>query len=94
MFRFSLSKEIKNLRYAFKKAHRNGELDEFYHALAMNQVLIVPEMKNLRRNPRLAVSFMLVPLMTGLIYTAGVFYDWWTVLKQVLYKCESVVENE
>lgn len=85
MFRFSLSREIKNLRYAFKKARKNGELDAFYHALAMNQVLTVPEMKNLKRNPRLAISFVLVPLMPALIFSAGVVYDWWGILVQRLY---------
>jgi hypothetical protein len=85
MFRYSLSREIKNLRYAFKKSRQHGYLDDFYHALAMKQVFTVPKMKRLKRNKKLALSYIFVPLLPALIFTAGVFYDWWSVIKTGVY---------
>lgn len=93
MYRYSLSREIKNLRYAFATARlqareeKNPEiLDKFYHALAMKQVFTVPEMKTLKRNKKLAVSSVIVPLLPAIIFSAGVFYDWWSVIRRGLYK--------
>jgi hypothetical protein len=92
MYRYSLSREIKNLRYAFATVRRRDReektsenLNKFYHALAMMQVFTVPEMKALRRNRKLASITVIIPLMPAVIFTLGMAYDWRSVYTVGLY---------
>jgi hypothetical protein len=76
MYLFCLSRELKNLQYSFgQAAESNGKLYRFYHALAMNQVLTMPDMHELRSHGLLAKAVVLVPIFSVLILTFGVGYD-------------------
>ncbi|MGA9773316.1 MAG: hypothetical protein WBV94_30075 [Blastocatellia bacterium] len=80
LMRFSLSREIKNLRVSFREAVRHDQLCHFYHALAMTQVFTVPHMRGEKRNPRLALAPKLICILPAIIFSAGVTYDYITIL--------------
>jgi hypothetical protein len=86
MTRTSLSREIKNLGYSFKRALGDGRLDEFYEALAMRQLFTVPQMKGEKRNRFLSKAPYAVCLLPVLVYLLLVAYDVYTVLILPRYK--------
>jgi hypothetical protein len=77
--RTSLSREIKNLNYSFKKAYEANKLDEFYDALAMRQLFTVPHMKGEERNRFLSKAPYVVCLFPAMVYVCLVAYDVLTV---------------
>lgn len=58
-YRFSLSREIDNLRLSFSEAARLRQLEEFYKLLAMRQVFTIPNTDRLNPIP-INRSFLLV----------------------------------
>jgi hypothetical protein len=75
LMRTSLSREIKNLGYSFKHALANGQLDEFYDALARRQLFTIPHMRGEKRNRYLSKSPDVVFFLAAIIYSAQVIYD-------------------
>lgn len=73
--RTSLSREIKNLNYSFKKAYEAQSLDPFYDALAMRQLFTVPHMKGEKRNRFLSKTPYVVCVFPVAIYLLLVAYD-------------------
>jgi hypothetical protein len=90
VMRYSLSREIKNLNYSFREAARLNRFDEFYHALAMRQVLTVPHMAGEERNRLLAVSPQFVHVLPAAIFSVGVAYDYYSVFKLGYFKPQYV----
>jgi hypothetical protein len=86
LYRFNLSREIKNLNISFREAFRHGHLDTFYHNLAMRQVLTVPEMKGETKNTVLDYSAKTVSLLPAIVMFYGVGYDWYSVLSLKLFE--------
>lgn len=86
MTRTSLSREIKNLNYSFKKAWEAARLDEFYHGLAMRQLFTVPHMKGERRNRFLSKAPYVVCLLPAVIYLMLVAYDSLTMMRIPRYR--------
>jgi hypothetical protein len=87
--RASLSREIKNLNYSFKKASQANKLDEFYHALAMRQLFTIPHMKGAKRNRFLSKAPYVVCLFPAIIFWSLVVYDLYTTFTIERYKMES-----
>lgn len=85
MLRFSLSREIKNLNFAFKEAVAHGQLPDFYYELAMHQVLTIPEMRDEKRNRLLALAPQLVCLFPTFVYMLGISYDYITIFWMKLF---------
>jgi hypothetical protein len=79
IMRTSLSREIKNLGYSFKRALGAERLDEFYEALAMRQLITVPQMKGEKRNRFLSKAPYAICLLPVLVYLTLVGYDVYTV---------------
>lgn len=79
MLRFSISREIKNLKLSFEESLRHGKLRAFYYALAMGQVFTVPEMENEARNKFLAAAPKFIYILPAFLFTLGVVYDCFTV---------------
>ncbi|MBV9925849.1 MAG: hypothetical protein JOZ96_12595 [Acidobacteria bacterium] len=79
MMRTSLSREIKNLNYSFKKATEANRLDEFYHALGMRQLFTIPHMRGEKRNRILSKAPYAVCLLPVLVYLSLAAYDGFTV---------------
>lgn len=77
--RTSLSREIKNLNYSFKKAYEATQLEEFYDALAMRQLFTTPHMKGENRNRLLSKAPYAVCLLPVLIYFLLGTYDAYTI---------------
>ncbi|HVQ38650.1 MAG TPA: hypothetical protein VMS31_14025, partial [Pyrinomonadaceae bacterium] len=73
--RTSLSREIKNLNYSFKKAYEGNRLDQFYDALAMRQLFTVPHMKGEKRNYFLSKTPYAVCIFPAVVYLWLVVYD-------------------
>lgn len=90
LLRFSQSREIKNLNISFKEAVKHNELCEFYHSLAMHQVLTVPQMEGELRNKGLAVSAKSIFFLPIIVLILGVGYDYYSVLKYNLYEWDFV----
>jgi DNA-binding transcriptional MerR regulator len=86
MLRTSLSREIKNLGYSFKRASAARRLDEFYEALAMRQLFTVPQMKGEKRNRFLSKAPYAVCLLPILVYFLLVAYDIYTAVILPRYK--------
>jgi hypothetical protein len=75
LMRYSLSREIKNLNVSFKEACEHNRLCEFYHSLAMRQVLTIPKMKGEEQNEFLAILPSYSCKLPAIIFTFGVIYD-------------------
>lgn len=75
LFRFSLSREIKNLNVSFKESFFHNQLSVFYHTLAMRQVLTVPNMDGETRNEALSICSKIVCLLPLFVMAFGVVYD-------------------
>jgi hypothetical protein len=90
VMRYSLSREIKNLNFSFREAARLNQYGEFYHALAMRQVLTVPHMAGETRNRLLAVSPQFVHVLPALIFLGGVAYDYYSIYILGVFKPEYV----
>lgn len=86
LFRFSLSREIKNLNISFKESFMHGKLCEFYHSLAMRQVLTVPNMEGETRNEALAIGSKVICLLPLAVMGFGIFYDWYSVYKLGIFE--------
>lgn len=84
--RTSLSREIKNLGFSFKRAVDAEQLDAFYEALALRQLFTVPQMKGEKRNRFLSKAPYAVCLLPVLVYFMLVTYDVYTVLILPRYK--------
>lgn len=90
VMRYSLSREIKNLNFSFREATRLNRFGEFYHSLAMRQVLTVPHMVGEKRNRLLAVAPQFVHVLPAVIFLLGVAYDYYSVYKLGYFKPEYV----
>lgn len=90
LLRFSLSREIKNLKYGFKTAKAYGFLKGFYYSLAARQIFTVPHMKDEHRNLWLVQSPKIIILLPVISYSYVLIYDWFSVLKVGLYSFEDV----
>ena len=86
LIRTSLSREIKNLNYSFKKAYEAKRLDEFYDALAMRQLFTVPHMKGEKRNHFLSKTPYVVCLFPAFVYLILVAYDVFTAIAIPKYR--------
>lgn len=84
--RTSLSREIKNLNYSFKKAFEEGELDEFYDSLSMRQLFTVPHMKGEKRNHFLSKAPYAACLFPAIVYLSLVEYDIFTIFVLPRYR--------
>jgi hypothetical protein len=77
--RFCLSREVDNVRLAFRAAVALKQLDAFYQLLAMRQVFTVPPGTTIRRSKLLLLTpkfFVFLPLI---VFFAVVANDWATV---------------
>jgi hypothetical protein len=90
LLRFSVSREIKNLKYGFKTAKANNFLKDFYYSLAARQIFTVPHMKDEHRNLWLVQSPKLIILLPFISYSYVVVYDWYSVFKEKVYSFEEV----
>lgn len=93
--RFSFSREIKNLNLSFKEAFYHEKLCQFYHLLAMRQVLTIPEtqgeMDNETKNSRLVKAAKGIFWLPFLVILFGAIYDLISVLYYKLFEWETVV---
>jgi hypothetical protein len=79
MLRFSLSREVDNLKTSFREASRLGQLGEFYVLLSMRQVFTVPLNQTIRRGrfmTWLPKAFAIAPLV---VLSAVVIHDGLTI---------------
>lgn len=73
MYRYSLTREVENMRVARKQARRLGQPREFYDILAMRQVFMTPSAATLKRRrfvidtPRIICA---LPLLVHSVVTA------------------------
>lgn len=88
LMRFSLSREIKNLNVSFREARHHSQLCHFYHALAMRQVLTVPEMKGEKQNWWLVKASQFVFILPVSVFSLGVFYDYWSTFRYGLFTAQ------
>jgi hypothetical protein len=79
LMRYSLSREIKNLKISFREAAQHDQLAHFYHALAMRQVFTVPRMKNENVNRTLAMAPKFICILPAIVFSLVVVYDYFTV---------------
>lgn len=69
-FRYSLSRELRNFKLAFKEAEHKGQLKLCYDLLAMQQVLTVPSMGEQKRQVIwivIAKSLFFIPLLVQIV---------------------------
>jgi hypothetical protein len=55
MYRFSLSRELENLKIAMEKAGKFGQLCEFYEVLTMRQVFTIPPTRTLKKPSKVLI---------------------------------------
>jgi hypothetical protein len=91
LMRYSLSREIKNLNLSFREATEHDQLCEFYHSLAMRQVLTVPERKGEDQNRWLANFPKYLCILPAAIFTLGVGYDYISVFTLKLFSLKEVL---
>ncbi len=81
MYRFSLSREIENLRIAMDKAGKFGQLCEFYEVLAMRQVFTVPPSRTLKKPSKVLTwtpkLICFLPLMVHVAVSIHDFDTFW-----------------
>jgi hypothetical protein len=90
LLRFSVSREIKNLKYGFKTSKANGFLKDFYYSLAARQIFTVPYMKDESRNLWLVQSPKIIIILPLFSYGYVVFYDWYSVFILGVYEAQKV----
>lgn len=83
LMRYSLSREIKNLKISFREATQHNQLPYFYHALAMRQVFTVPEMKNEKVNRTLAMAPKFICILPAIVFSLVAGYDYLTVFSSL-----------
>ncbi|HEX8853267.1 MAG TPA: hypothetical protein VF754_07255 [Pyrinomonadaceae bacterium] len=76
--RFSLYRELRNLKLAFAKARERGQSKACYDLLAMNQMLTVTPTPGQRLRPVWIVVAKLLFLIPALVYTEQLRTDWET----------------
>ncbi len=79
LLRYSLSREIKNLKISFREAKRHKELRYFYYALAMRQVLTVPPMKGEKVNRLLVLGPKVICVSPAFLFLLVVSNDYFTI---------------
>lgn len=79
LMRYSLSREIKNLKFSFREAAQHNQLAHFYHALAMRMVFTVPQMKDESVNRTLAMAPKFICILPAIVFSLVVLYDYFTV---------------
>lgn len=74
-YRFSLSREVDNLRLSFSEAKSLGQLKEFYNLLAMRQVFTVPKTDHIKRTFLLLWFPKLICWMPVILHSSVTAYD-------------------
>jgi hypothetical protein len=81
MYRFSLSRELENLKIAMDKAGKFGQLCEFYEVLAMRQVFTIPPSRTLRKPSRVLIwtpkLICFLPLLVHVAVSTHDFSTFW-----------------
>lgn len=93
MLRFSLSREIKNLNISFREAFRHDKLRIFYHALAMRQVLTMPEMQGEEKNILLSECAKLFCILPMVILSLGFAYDIHSIVNLAVFELKDVITH-
>jgi hypothetical protein len=76
LFRFTITRELDNLKLSFEEAQARTQLWQFYHLLAMRQVLTTPPMKQKKRSKFMQFipkMICFLPLIVHAIVTANDF---------------------
>jgi len=77
LFRFSITRELDNVKLSFDEAREGTQLWRLYHLLAMRLVLTIPLMKEKKRSRFLAFvpkTICFLPLIVHAIVTLNDFY--------------------
>lgn len=93
LLRFSLSREIKNLNFSFKQAFFHKKLDNFYHLLAIRQVLTIPEMAGETKNQTLSVCTKWICLLPLIVISFCVYYDFYSISYYGVYEWNFVLTH-
>lgn len=86
LFLFTITRELANLKLAFEVARKRTQLWEFYHLLAMRQVLTIPPTEN-KQQSRLRIFFQwssafipkVICLLPLFVYAAVTYNDYRTL---------------
>jgi hypothetical protein len=75
MYRYSITREVGNLRIARNEARRLGQFAEFYNVLAMRQVFTIPPSDTITASPLLVAGPKLICALPLAVHTTVMVHD-------------------